>query len=61
VKRRRSNRPRPDERRRDLVEQNLLADHAPKSVLPKRGCVLPFIGIGIALLAAGLALAGELS
>ena len=51
-----SKRQQQDERRRDLLEQNLLAEHGPKAAQAKRGCVLPFIGIGVGVLGAWLAL-----
>ena len=50
-----------DERRRDLLEQNLLAEHGPKLAQPKRGCALPLIGIAIVVLGACLALGGLVS
>jgi hypothetical protein len=61
VKLRRPKRPPQDERRRDLLEQNLMAEHGPKVAQPKRGCVLPFIGIGLAVLGACFALGGLVS
>jgi hypothetical protein len=61
VKARSSKRPPQDERRRDLLEQNLLAEHGPKVAQRRRGCALPFIGIGIVVLGAGLALGGLIS
>jgi hypothetical protein len=50
-----------DERRRDLLEQNLLAEHGPKVAQRKRGCALPFIGIGVVVLGGCLALGGLVS
>ena len=61
MKSRSPKRPPQDERRRDLLEQNLLAEHGPKVAQPKRGCVLPFIGIGIAVVGACLVLGGLVS
>jgi hypothetical protein len=61
VKARSPKRPPQAERRRDLLEQNLLAEHGPKAAQPKRGCAIPFIGIGIVVIGACLALGGLVS
>ncbi|MFI5269225.1 MAG: hypothetical protein ACHQ7M_17765 [Chloroflexota bacterium] len=46
------------ERRRNLAEVNLLAENRSRVVPSRRGCVLPFIGIGILALALATALGG---
>ena len=61
MKARSPKRPPQDERRRDLLEQNLLAEHGPKVAKSKRGCALPFIGIGVAVVGACVALGGLVS
>lgn len=46
------------ERRRNLAEINLLAEPRTRVVPRRRGCVVPFIGIGLFALAALAAWAG---
>lgn len=46
------------ERRRKLAEVNLLSEPRTRVVAPRRGCVLPFFGGGLALLAATALLHG---
>ena len=56
MKARRSNKG--SERRRNLAEVNLLAENRTRAVPSRRGCVLPFIGIGVLALALAAALGG---
>jgi hypothetical protein len=42
------------ERRRNQVELNLLSEQGGRQTPSRRGCVLPFIGILLSLLAAGV-------
>jgi hypothetical protein len=46
------------ERRRNLAEVNLLVERGEKAPPSKRGCILPFIGVGLMLLAALAAAVG---
>jgi hypothetical protein len=46
------------ERRRNLAEVNLLTEHRARTAPSRRGCVVPFIGIGLLALAAVAAWAG---
>jgi hypothetical protein len=41
------------DRRRNLVELNLLSEKRARQIPTRRGCVLPFIGILLGLLATG--------
>lgn len=45
---------RPAERRRNLIELNLLSEKRARQTPTRRGCVLPFIGILLSLLATGI-------
>lgn len=56
MKARRANRG--SERRRNLVEVNLLTEQRARTAPSRRGCVLPFIGIGVLALAVVAALGG---
>lgn len=47
------------ERRRNLAELNLLSERRAKAASSRRGCMLPWIGIGLTLLAAAAALGGS--
>jgi hypothetical protein len=58
MKIKRSSQPRETERRRDLAEVNLLVERAEKAPSSRKGCVLPFIGIGAVVLAVLAAAAG---
>ncbi|MGA8921826.1 MAG: hypothetical protein WB682_01675 [Candidatus Dormiibacterota bacterium] len=46
------------ERRRNLAEVNLLVERSEKAPPSRKGCILPFIGVGVTLLAALAAAAG---
>ena len=47
------------ERRRKLAELNLLSSESRAKAAPaRRGCLLPVVGIGVALAALGIALVG---
>jgi hypothetical protein len=49
---------RASERRRNLVELNLLTEHRTRVVPSRRGCVLPFIGVAVLALALAAAVGG---
>jgi hypothetical protein len=58
MKIKRSGQARETERRRNLAEVNLLSEGRDMAPASRRGCILPFIGVGVMLLAALAAAAG---